>query len=127
MPNVRDLATADARAIIQNDAGLPIVLINENGEFSISGTYSDIGSLVDPVTGEPVQGRAIETTISALDAKEKMGKIPARGNKARIKTKDDKDLLLFIQRVEYDRTIELCRITLGLQLSDKLIEDKKDD
>lgn len=124
MPNVRDLATADARAIIENDAGLPIVLANGKGEFALSGTYSDIGSLVDPVTGEPIQGRAIETTISALEAKEKIGKIPERGDKVKITGKDGKELLLFVQRNEYDRTIELCRLTLGIKL--EKLEDKKE-
>lgn len=119
MPNVRDLASEDARAIIESDVGLPIVLINEKGEFSFFGTYSDIGSLVDPISGEPIQGRAIEVIVSALDTKTKMEKIPARGNKARITVKDGKEIMLFVQRNEYDRTLELCRLTLGLQLEDK--------
>ena len=123
MPSTRDLATADARAIIQEEgAGSSIKLEkpeteNEKKDFwFFDSIYSDIGSLFNPVTGEPVQGRAIEATVSSLDVITVFNEVPKRGWKAYIKGKDGKETMLYVQRNEYDRTLDLCRLTLGLQL-----------
>lgn len=119
MPSVRELAAADAAAIIADEGGgCSITLINSDGEHRLPGLYSDIGSLVDPLTGEPVQGRSIEITVSAIYLNTVLTKTPARGWQARLE-KDGQVITLFVQRNEYDRTVELYRLTLGLQLEDK--------
>ena len=121
MPNVRDLAAADARAIIEaeNGAGSPIILINKKMEYPVMGTYSDIGSLVNPITGEAVQSRAIEAAIPMETIMALAGEAPTRKWKARITEADGKPATLFVNRVEADRTVGLFRLTLGLQLSEK--------
>ena len=121
MPNLRGLAAADARRIIENEwgAGNPIVLINKGAEYPVTGTYGDIGALVNPITGEAIQGRAIEATISAETILALAGKAPARGWKARVTELDGKVTTLFVNRVEADKTIGLFRLTLGLRLGEK--------
>jgi hypothetical protein len=113
---VCDLAAEDALDII-NAEGAPVTLINNYREYQLTGTYSDIGSLMNPITGEPVQGRAIEVTVPALETINKIG-IPSRGWKARLTGIDGKELTLFIQRNEPDRTLGVYRLTLGLTLQD---------
>lgn len=113
MTSVRDLAAEDACDII-NAEGAPITLINKDGEINIRGLYSDIGSLINPVTGEPVQGRAIEAVVFIFPYADK---IPERGWKARV-SHNGREVTLFVQRNEYDRTAGLCRLTLGLTLQE---------
>jgi hypothetical protein len=117
---VRDLAAADLRKIIEdpNGAGTPFTLINSAGEFPVAGTFGDIASLIDPVSGEPIQGRSIEATCAAQTIISAAGKVPARGWKARVTALDGTITTLFVQRNEYDRTIGLCRLALGLQLKE---------
>jgi hypothetical protein len=121
LPNIRDLAAADMRSIIEDatGAGTPYTLIHDGAEYPVTGTFGDIGSLTDPISGEPVQGRAIEATVAAQSIIEAAGTVPARGWKARAAALDGKETALFVQRNEYDRTIGLCRLTLGLHLQEQ--------
>jgi len=119
LSNICDLAAADALAIIEDEgAGSPLTLISEKGEFLFPSIYSDIGSLINPISGEPVQGRNIEVAIPAQAVITAAGSIPKRGWKARLTEKNGQEITLFVQRNEYDRTIGICRLTLGLQLGD---------
>jgi hypothetical protein len=115
LPNAQDLATKDLQEII-NTEGSPVTLINSERECQLKGLYSDIGSLINPITGEPVQGRSIEMAIPVGETMTKIGK-PARGWKVRI-THNGEEITLYIQRNEYDRTVELYRLTLGLELGE---------
>jgi hypothetical protein len=121
MPNVRDLAAADLRLTLEdeNGAGTPYTLIDKDGvEYPLVGTFDDIGLLIDPVSGEAIQGRAISATCRAQTILAASGKIPERGWKARVPGLDGKTITLFIQRNQYDRTIGLCLLTLGLKLGE---------
>jgi len=84
----------------------------------VVGTFGDIGSLTDPITGEAIQDRSIEATVIMQTITAAAGKIPARGWRARVTGIDGKEITLYVQRNEPDRTIGLCRLTLGLQLQD---------
>ena len=124
MSSTRDLAADDARAILHEEgAGSIKIEKPENGNeekdfWFFDGIYSDIGSLFNPITGEPVQGRAIEATVSSLDVIKVFKEVPKRGWKVYIKGKDGKEIMLYVLRNEYDRTFDLCRLPLGLQLED---------
>jgi len=125
LSSIRDLAAADARAIIEDESGAGdrYVLIDGDAEYPVTGTLGDIGSLVNPITGEAIQGRMIEATVSAQTIISAAGKTPARGWKARTPCLNGKEITLFVQRNEYDRTIGLCRLPLGARL-EKEIENE---
>jgi hypothetical protein len=121
MDNLRSLAEADLKHIIENPAalGTPYVLIDEAArEYPVVGTFSDIGALTDPVTGEIIQGRTIEATCRVKTVLSAAGKPPAWGWKARVRGLDGKELFLFIRRNEPDNTIGVYRLTLGLKLKE---------
>ena len=126
MSNVREEAAAAAKSIIEDvgGAGTPYTLINDDGEYPVVGMFGDIGSLFDPISGEPIQGRTIEATVVAETILAVAGKIPVRGWKVRTTGLDGKEIILFVQRNEYDRTIGLCRLPLGLRLKEN---EKQDD
>jgi hypothetical protein len=118
--NLSARASADLKRIIENENGIGTryTLIDKGGkEYPLAGTFGDIASLVDPVSGEPIQGRTIEATCHMQTILAAAEKIPERGWKARV-TRYGKELVLFVQRNEADRTIGLCRLALGLQLKE---------
>jgi hypothetical protein len=100
-------------------AGTPYTLINAGEEYPVSGTIGDITSLIDPVSGEMIQDRAIEATCAAQTILAAAGKVPAHGWKARVSGLDGKEIVLHVRRNDYDRTIGLCRLQLGLNLKDR--------
>ena len=118
MSSTRDLAAADMQEINDSE-GIPYTLINDEGEYPVRGIIGDIGSLLDPVSGEAIQGRSIEATVTTETLISHVaGKVPARGWRARVTGRDGKETTLFVKRNEYDRTIGLCRLTLGINLKD---------
>jgi hypothetical protein len=121
LPNVRDQAAADIQKIIEDEsgAGTPYILIDDKGEYPVVGTLGDIGTLTDPITGEAIQDRSIEATVSAQTITAAAGKVPARGWRACVTGLDGKTITLHVQQNAYDRTIGLCLLTLGLHLPEK--------
>ena len=121
MPRLSARASADLKRVIENENGIgtPYTLFDKAGkEYPLVGTFGDIGSLIDPVSGELIQGRTIEATCHLQTILAAAGKIPERGWKARVTGLEGKELVLFVQRNEADRTIGLCRLALGLQLKE---------
>jgi hypothetical protein len=119
--NLRALAESDLRHTIEdaNGAGTPYTLIAKGGaEYPVVGSFGDIGLLIDPITGEAIQGRAIIATVAAKTILTAAGRTPGRGWKVRAAALDGKTHTLFVQRNEYDRTIGVCRLTLGLKLKE---------
>jgi hypothetical protein len=120
MSNMRERAEADARRIIEdaNEAGTPYTLIDKEGaEYPVVGIFGDIGSLIDPISGEVVKGRSIEAVCMTKTIIAAAGRIPERGWQARATGLDGKQL--FVWRNETDRTIGICRMALGLQPKEK--------
>jgi hypothetical protein len=118
--NLSARASADLKRIIENENGIGTgyALIDKGGkEYPLAGTFGDIASLVDPISGEPIQDRAIEATCHMETILAAAGKLPERGWKARV-TWHGKELILFVRRSETDRTIGLCRLALGFNLKD---------
>jgi hypothetical protein len=118
--NLSARASADLKRIIENENGIGTryTLIDKDGkEYPLAGTFGDIASLVDPISGEPIQDRSIEATCHMETIFAAAGKIPERGWKARV-ARYGRELILFIRRSEADRTIGLCRLALGFNLKD---------
>jgi hypothetical protein len=118
MSKMRERAEEDARRIIEdaNEAGTPYTLIDKEGaEYPVVGIFGDIGSLIDPISGEVIRSRSIEAVCMMKTIISAAGKIPERGWKARTTGLDGKELVLFVWRNETDRTIGICRMALGLQ------------
>jgi hypothetical protein len=115
---LRARAEADLQRAIEDPhgAGTPFVLIDKEGaEYPVIGIFGDIGSLIDPVSGEVIQSRSIEAVCMMKTIMAAAGKIPERGWKARATGIDGKQLVLYVWRNESDRTVGLCRMALGLQ------------
>jgi hypothetical protein len=122
MDGLRARAEADVQRIIENThgAGTPYVLIDKGGaEYPVTGIFGDIGSLIDPISGEVIRSRSIEAVCMMKTIIAAAGKVPERGWKARATGLDGKELVLFVWRNETDRTIGLCRMALGLQPKEK--------
>jgi hypothetical protein len=120
MPNVRALAEADLALTLEdpNGAGTPYTLIASGVEYPVVGTYDDIGFLIDPVSGEAIQARTITATCRLSTIMTLAGKAPGRGWKARVSGLHGGTHTLYVQRNEIDRTIGICRLTLGIKLEE---------
>jgi hypothetical protein len=129
VPNIRALAESDLGKIIEdvNGAGTPYTLIDSEGEYPVIGTFGDIAFLIDPVSGEAIQGRTISAACRASTIIAAAGKVPARGWKVRTTGLDGKVYALYVQRNEYDRSIGLCRLTLGLKLKELSGKETEND
>jgi hypothetical protein len=117
MPNLRSLAEADLANTIEdpNGAGTPYTLIAQSSEYPVVGTFDDIGLLIDPISGEAIQGRTITAICRVKTIFALAGKYPKRGWKARIADLHGAVQTLYVQRNEIDRTIGICRLTLGMK------------
>jgi hypothetical protein len=115
---LRGRAEADLQRTIEDPrgAGTPFVLIDKGGaEYPVIGIFGDIGSLIDPVSGEVIQSRSIEAVCMMKTIIAAAGKVPERGWKARAAGLDGRQMILFVWRNETDRTVGLCRMALGLR------------
>ena len=62
---LRDIATEDLNAIITQDFGIPIVVIDPAGtRGEVVGYTNDIGQIIDPDTGQMISGRLVSVAIS---------------------------------------------------------------
>ena len=117
MDNLRELSNRYLEKTLENDkrAGTPYTLIDpQNVEYPVVGTVGDISLLIDPVTGEQIQGRSITTTCLT----KRLPKPPARGWKARLPDLSGKIQELFVQGVAPDYTVGLYYFTMGLDLEE---------
>ena len=115
--SVRDLAESDLAETLEDTdgAGSPFTLIDpENNEYRLTGTFGDIGYLLDSETGLPVQGRTITAAYRMKTLAEKTSAIPGENWKVKTIGFDDKEYILFVVNYEPDRTIGIGRVKLGL-------------
>jgi hypothetical protein len=115
---LRELAESDLAETLEDvdGTGSPFVLIDPQGtEFELTGTFGDIGYLLDIETGFPVQGRTITAAYRIKSLAEKTGAIPGRGWRVRTKDLSGADYTLFVVGYEPDRTIGIGRIKLAAE------------
>jgi len=117
--NIRERAARDAQNILNNSGGAGTGFYLKpvgEAEFFITGTYGDIGYLLNTETGEAVEGRTIEATVSLFSLAEKTNKEPQRGWGFRCKDLSGKDIDLYVVKYEPDRTIGIGRIKLAVKI-----------
>jgi hypothetical protein len=119
--NIRERAAADSKKIMEkaNGAGTPFILvIKERVEFTVTGIFGDIGYLLNPATGEAVQGRTVQAAYSMESLREQTPLEPERGWRFKVLGLSGVLTELFVTRYEPDRTIGIGRITLAVVLDE---------
>ena len=114
--NVRELAETDLAQTLEDTsgAGSPFTLIDKDGNnFRVTGTYGDIGFMLDNETGLPVQGRTITATYRMSTLLEKTSKVPTQGWRVRAFDLSRKEHVLFVVNYEPDRTMGIARLKLA--------------
>jgi hypothetical protein len=116
--NLRERAANDAKNILGNasGAGTEFILIFNNVEYPVTGSYGDIGYLLNLATGEAVEGRTIEAAFSLLSLAEKTNEEPKKGWGFKCFDLTGREIKLFVVRYEPDRTIGIGRIKLAVNL-----------
>jgi hypothetical protein len=119
--NIRETAAADAKSILEdmNGAGTSFILIDrEKTEYPMTGSYGDIGYLLNPATGEAIQGRTIQAAYCMASLEVYTSNEPERGWHFKVIDLSGKEIKLFIIKYEPDRTIGIGRITLAVNLNE---------
>jgi hypothetical protein len=107
--SLREDAEADMADIVADD-GYPCVVTPPGAEaISTNAIGSDIASLLNPVTGEPVAGRSIEVSVPMRNVTAE----PQRGWTVEFKNVMGKDVKTFVQEHKPDYTIGLWLLVLG--------------
>jgi hypothetical protein len=117
--NLRDRAAADSKDILEDisGAGPSFILFSKDGQqYPVAGNYGDIGYLLNPATGEPIQGRTIEAAYSMETLRLQTEREPEMGWRFSCYDLTGKETNLFIVRYEPDRTIGIARIKLAVNL-----------
>jgi hypothetical protein len=113
---IRELAESDLADTLEDadGAGTPFMLIDPNNNVHhITGTFGDIGYLLDNETGLPVQGRTITAAYRIKTLFKKTNKTPGKGWKVKVSGFDGVEYILHVVNYEPDRTIGIGRIKLG--------------
>lgn len=113
---LRGLAESDLAETLEDAAGTgsPFVLIDPQGiEFELTGTFGDIGFLLDIETGLPVQGRTITAAYRIKSLAEKTAAFPGKGWKVKARDLNGKEYTVFVAGYEPDRTIGIGRLKLA--------------
>jgi len=114
--NLRERAAEDARAILSDTggAGTEFFLSFKGVEYPVTGSFGDIGYLLNMATGEVIEGRTIEAVFSLASLP--AGIEPQRGWGFSCADLSGKLLKLFVIKFEPDKTIGVGRIKLGVNL-----------
>ncbi len=118
--NLRELAAADAQSILNdiNGEGSRFFLKPPNKpEFPLTGSYGDIGYLLNTATGEAIEGRTIEASFSLASLFAASPTEPKKGWGFRYFSLTGKETKLFVAKYEPDRTIGIGRIKLAVNLT----------
>jgi hypothetical protein len=117
---IRERAAADSQKILTNinGAATPFVLItaDDGQEYQISGSYGDIGYLIDPSTGTAIQGRTIEAVYSMATLREQTDREPEKGWRFICNDLAGNRTTLFVVLYVPDRTIGLARLKLAVDM-----------
>lgn len=117
--NLLELAEADLAATLEDTdgAGMEFVLVDKaNAEYPVVGTFGDIGYLLNPETGLPVQGRTIAAAYRMSTLRALTETVPDQGWKVRVIDLAGTEQVLYVSRYEPDRTIGIARLKLAVKL-----------
>jgi hypothetical protein len=118
---LRERAAADAKKILENvsGAGTPFILVTkEKEEFPVVGSFGDIGYMLNPATGEAIQGRTIQAAYSMQSLRILTPKEPERGWGVKVFGLSGTLTELYVTMYEPDRTIGIGRIRLAVTLNE---------
>lgn len=114
--SIRELAEADLGESLEDTdgAGTSYILIDkDNQEYPVIGTFGDIGYLLNPDTGLPIQGRTITATFRLSTLWQATETVPEQGWRVRVTDLHGTEQTLHVTRYEPDRTIGIGRIKLA--------------
>jgi hypothetical protein len=117
MENLRAISERYLEKTLENPKrfGTPYTLIDpQDALHEVTGTVGDISVLLNPSTGETIQGR----TITATCLMKRLPVPPCRGWRAQLPELSGKIQELFIQGVAPDYTAGLYYFTMGLDLAE---------
>jgi len=115
--NVRRLAESDLAETLEDadGAGSPFILVDENNnQYHLTGTFGDIGYLLDNETGLPVQGRTITATYRMKSLFEKTKYPPSKNWRVIVQGLNDAEYTLNVVNYEPDRSIGIGRLKLAV-------------
>ena len=119
--NLRERAAHDAKKILGdlNGAGTKFTLTTNNDNYPLTGSYGDIGYLLNIATGEAVEGRTIEAAFAISSLTAQTPDEPARGWGFECVDISGKKIKLYVVKYEPDKTIGVGRIKLAVNLNGK--------
>jgi hypothetical protein len=115
--NVRELAESDLAETLEDadGAGSPFTLIDdEQKEYHLTGTFGDIGYLLDNETGLPVQGRTITATYRMKSLFKETNRPPGKKWQVKVKGLNDTEYTLNVVNYEPDRSVGIGRLKLAV-------------
>jgi hypothetical protein len=118
--DIRGEAAFDLSEILESDdpaaAGTPYIFIDrENNEYPVIGVFGDIGYLLTPENGIPVQGRTITASYRMGLLRELTEKVPEPGWKIKINNLNGIEQIFYVSRYEPDRTLGIGRVKLSVK------------
>jgi hypothetical protein len=100
-------------------SGSPFVIIDpKEKEYPVIGIFGDIGFLLDPNTGLPIQGRTITASYRIRTLADMTQETPGKKWKVRAPDLYGTDCTLYVVRYEPDRTIGMARIKLAVNYNE---------
>jgi hypothetical protein len=117
---IREEAASDLSEILESTdpaaAGTPYVFIDrENNEYPVMGAFGDIGYLLNPENGTPVQGRTITASYRMGLLRQATDKVPEPGWKVKINDMNGIEQIFHVSRYEPDRTLGIGRVKLSVK------------
>ena len=118
-----DIAESDLEFVLEDSIdgfGVEfLVTTPESVDHTLSGQSTDIGILIDPMTGVGVRGRNCEVVFRLKTVLSKLGKIPDKselneGWKFSHTNTNNQTWVFELQQVDVDRKLGIVKIILGL-------------
>jgi hypothetical protein len=119
--SIRDEVASDLSEILEDPedpaaAGTPFSFIDREGnEYPVMGAFGDIGYLLNPENGIPVQGRTITASYRMALLRELTEKVPEQGWKVKIHDLNGIEQIFYVSRYEPDRTLGIGRVKLTVK------------
>jgi hypothetical protein len=117
---IREEVASDLSEILESEdpaaAGTPYIFIDrENNEYPVMGAFGDIGYLLNPENGIPVQGRTITASYRLGLLRGLTEKVPETGWKVKIHDLNGIEQVFYVSRYEPDRTLGIGRVKLSVK------------
>jgi hypothetical protein len=117
---VREEVASDLSEILESEdpaaAGTPYIFVDRGGnEYPVMGAFGDIGYLLNPENGIPIQGRTITASYRMGLLRGLTEKVPEIGWKVKINDFNGIEQVFYVSRYEPDRTLGIGRVKLTVK------------